>query len=95
MCSRTRENNKNKVKSDFWDTLYYVLVLNCPEKDVSCLPSCGAEGSSLGNVTSQLQCASKSAGGFYIFSVFFCQFGLMDSFFGISTHDHDSDLKHS
>ena len=40
---------------------YYVLVLNCPEKDVSCLPSCGAEGSSLGNVTSQLQCASKSA----------------------------------
>ena len=24
MCSRTRENNKNKVKSDFWDTLYIV-----------------------------------------------------------------------
>ena len=22
MCSRTRENDKNKVKSDFWDTLY-------------------------------------------------------------------------
>ena len=22
MCSRTRENKKNKVKSDFWDTLY-------------------------------------------------------------------------
>ena len=23
MCSRTRENNENKVKTDFWDTLYY------------------------------------------------------------------------
>ena len=45
--------------------IYYVLVLNCPEKDVSCLPSCGADGSSLGNVTSQLQCASKSASGFF------------------------------
>ena len=48
--------------------IYYVLVLNCPEKDVSCLPSCGADGSSLGNVTSQLQCASKSA-RFFIFFI--------------------------
>ena len=26
MCSRTRENNKNKVKTDLWDTLYFLLT---------------------------------------------------------------------
>ena len=47
-CSRTRENNKNKVKSDLWDTLYVhhhhiEILLNtekkyrllfCPSKSV-------------------------------------------------------------
>ena len=36
-----------------------ILVLSCPEKDVSCIPSCGADGSSMDNATSQLQCASE------------------------------------
>ena len=36
-----------------------ILVLTCPEKDVSCIPSCGADGSSMDNATSQLQCASE------------------------------------
>ena len=42
--------------------LIYVLflVLACPEKDVTCIPSCDASGvRSLDNVTSTRQCASK------------------------------------
>ena len=25
LCSRTRENNKNKVETVMWDTLYYII----------------------------------------------------------------------
>ena len=28
MCSRTRENSKNKVKPDLWDTLYIHLNID-------------------------------------------------------------------
>ena len=37
-CSRTRENNKNKVKSDLWDTLYLHIHISISAQDCVCQP---------------------------------------------------------
>ena len=50
---------KTKLIDLHEDIQFLILVLTCPEKDVSCIPSCAADGASLDNVTTQLQCASK------------------------------------
>ena len=50
---------KTKLIDLHEDIQFSILVLTCPEKDVSCIPSCAADGASLDNVTTQLQCASK------------------------------------
>ena len=56
-------SNPLKVKTKLIDLhehiQFSILVLTCPEKDVSCIPSCATDGASLDNVTTQLQCASK------------------------------------
>ena len=50
---------KTKLIDLHEDIQFSILVLTCPEKDVSCIPSCATDGASLDNVTTQLQCASK------------------------------------
>ena len=43
-------------------SIFNFSVLSCPEKDVSCIPSCDTSNSqSIDNVISQRQCASKYA----------------------------------
>ena len=55
MCSRTRENNENKVKTDFWDTLYLrnlFIFIFCHFEGCTNLPLChyyNGNGDSLGS----------------------------------------------